>query len=332
MDSLRGTTYPYSDMINDPMSLNFMHSDLLNSHTFIISGIPIQELVDAYRIFGHVQSITISKAYTTFVKMINSNCHNLMAKKNNDDTIEMKIPDYNEWSWSKESLFQPFELASFISNRLYSAIELPVEYIANEIWILAKHDGLKTVKIRVSMNLVLATIGKHGLAFTPICNDMHFEDVFKKALINNAELHDKVIDRRERRLESLRSPSTSDETKSLFLSSITEEGSPQTPRKLSRSDTDLLDPKLHAFQENNLRRLKHNVSLKYKSHGSSRASLEMLSMLGYRFEQPETGTKSGSIRLQAMLEIQDKLDLNYRIKFTESPIDRKRNTVHQSSV
>ena len=332
MNSLRGTTYPYSDMASDPMSLNCMRSDLLSSKTFEVSSIPVQELVDAYRLFGHVQSVTISKAYTTFTRMINSNCHSLTAKKNVDDTLEIKIPDYSQWAWSRVSQFQPFELASFISNRLYSAIELPVEFIENEISILARYDEIKTVKIRVTMKLVLATIGKHGLTFSPICNETCYEEVFKKALENNAELHDRVIYRREKRFESLRSPETPDETKSMFLASITEEGSQEAARKKSRSDTDLLDHELHIFQENNLRKLKRNISLKYKSHGSSRASLQMMWLLGYRLEQLDTGTKSGEIRLKATIEIQDKQELSYRIKFTETPITKKRKTVLQSSV
>ena len=321
-------------MVNDPMSLNLMITDLRKSNKFVVSDIPVYDLIDAYRIFGHVQSATISKAYTTFCKMVNSNCHNLTARKNADDTIEIKIPDYNQWSWSRVSHFQPFELANFIANRLYSAIEFSTDFIENEIDILSRYDEKCTVRIRASLNLVLATIGKHGLMFKPICNEMYYEDIFKKALVNNAELHDKVISRREKRFESLRSPGTPDESKSLFLTSITEEASPRIERKKSRSDTDLLDHELHAFQENNLRRLNDNISLKYKSHGhsSNRASLDMMGLLGYRLEQPHTGIKSGAIRLQAMIEIQDKVDMSYRIKFTETPITRKRKTALQSSV
>ncbi|KAI6659325.1 hypothetical protein LOD99_14996 [Oopsacas minuta] len=325
--TLQGTTYKYSKLIEDPMSLNLMYSDLLESNSFKITDISIEKLIASYRIFGNIKSAKIVNAYQTFAKIINSNSHSLTAKRNSDLSIDLKIADYQSWPLTGVSLFQPFELVRLIATRLNSAIEISSELIENEIEVLARFDKLRTIRIRVSHNLVLATLGIHGFTFVPICNEGYYQELFNMALKNNADQHDRIRIHREQQFEYLRSPETPDAS---FMSSISEEDESPILRKRSHSESDIpptvkFSPDLQTFQEKNLSTLNEYKNLKYRSHRSSRAALDMILMLGYQLEKPSKSNKT--ISLQAVLELHDKAEMTYKITFEPS----KRKTGQQSS-
>ena len=318
MESLIGNDYIYTELLQDPELLNQMISDLVESKTFVVSDISFDELVDSYRIYGNLQSAKINNAYATFAKMINSNSHDLTAKRNLDLSIDLKMNEYQSLSLTKLSQLQPYELAHIIANRLYSAIEISSDIIENEIEVLARFDELNTVRIRVSLKLVLATLGIDGFGFSPICNEAYYHDIFNMALMSNANKHDRIMTHREREFEYLRVPATPDPTGTKTLGCIDEEDSPPPFRKRSQSDPAprKLSSDLHQYLVKNLEKLNNNPSRKFRPQRSSRASLNMMFMLGFQLEKP--GVANGSINLQAALQLQDKLDMTYRLVFTKS--------------
>ena len=329
--------------MSDHMSLESMYSELLDSKKFMISQIPISELLNAYRIFGNIQSFTIVKAFQSFTRIINANCHTLTAKKNVDNTIDIRIPDYELWSLTKISQIQPFEIGHQIATRLYNAINIPIEIIEDEIEVLARYDELRTIKIRASLNLVLGTLGRQGFVFTPICNTSYHNEISNKALISSAILDDRISSRRrsiEEELEYLSLPTTPIESP---LPRILEENetSPYAMRKRSRSETDvsahrapttyhidsIMEPELQIHQKRRLKKLQAG-SLNYTAK-SNRGTLKMISLLGF---QPAPKTNTGPINLEATIEMEDKLDTTYRIRFTELTHSTKRVTPQHSTV
>lgn len=319
------------------MSLESMYSELLESKKFTISQIPISELLNAYRIFGNVQSFTMVKAYQTFTKIINANCHTLTVKKTPDYSIDIRIPDYEIWSLTKISQLQPFEIGHQIASRLYTAIDIPVDIIENEIEVLARYDELRTIRIRASLNLVLATLGRQGFDFEPICNMSFHKEISNNALISSAMMDDRISSRRksiEDELGHLSLPSTPIEFPK--LESISEERSPVAIRKRSRSETDvrpthyidsMMEPELKTHLRRKLKQLQAG-SLKYTSKANG-ATLKMISLLGFQ-SVPKTNTEP--IKLEAIMELEDKLDMAYRIRFIKLDNSSKRVTPQHSTV
>eukprot|EP00800_Vazella_pourtalesii_P018514 TRINITY_DN5971_c1_g1_i1.p1 TRINITY_DN5971_c1_g1~~TRINITY_DN5971_c1_g1_i1.p1 ORF type:complete len:354 (-),score=59.38 TRINITY_DN5971_c1_g1_i1:138-1199(-) len=317
MESLIGYEYKYAELLQDHELLNQMVTDLVESKSFLVSDISFDDLVDSYRIYGNLKSAKINNAFATFAKMINSNSHDLTAKRNLDLSIDLKMNEYQSLSLTKFSQLQPFELAHIIANRLYSAIEINSDIIENEIEVLARFDELNTVRIRVSLKLVLATLGMDGFTFSPICNEAYYQDLFNMALMSNANKHDRILTHREREFENLRLPGTPDPTGVMSLGCIDEEDTPPTFRKRSQSDpSPKLSSDLHLYLEKNLEKLTNNSGMKFRPQRSSRASLNMMFMLGFQLETP--GVANGSINLQATLELQDKLEMTYKLVFTKS--------------
>ena len=269
-------------------------------------------MVDPYRIYGNLKSAKINNAFATFAKMINSNSHDLTAKRNLDLSIDLKMNEYQSLSLTKFSQLQPFELAHIIANRLYSARNKLASRTRSRCY-----DELNTVRIRVSLKLVLATLGMDGFTFSPICNEAYYQDLFNMALMSNANKHDRILTHREREFENLRLPGTPDPTGVMSLGCIDEEDTPPTFRKRSQSDpSPKLSSDLHLYLEKNLEKLTNNSGMKFRPQRSSRASLNMMFMLGFQLETP--GVANGSINLQATLELQDKLEMTYKLVFTKS--------------